>query len=67
MWKEKIMDSFKIDRGVELNKRRLSEVGVDVWFNVGDEKRIPGHRLILSLHSVYLSTLTDPNSAFVEK
>ena len=61
------MDSLKIDRGCELNRKRVGQIGVDIWFNVEDEKRIPAHRLIVALHSDYLDALTNPESAFVEK
>ena len=60
------MNTIKIDRGLELNKFRLSEDFVDVHFIV-EETRIPAHRLIVSLHSDYLKALTDPSSGFIER
>lgn len=60
------METIKIDRGLELNKRRLSEDFVDVHFII-EGTRISAHRLIVSLHSDYLKTLTDPCSGFVER
>ncbi len=60
------MGTVKIDRGIELNKKRIQEHDVDVWFRVDSEK-IPAHRLIVSLHSDYLRALTNPLSNFVER
>ena len=63
-----IMEVVKIniDRGSELNRKRINSIEVDVWFLVQDEI-IPAHRLIVSLHSDYLKALTNPLSSFVER
>lgn len=60
------MESVKVDRGFELNRKRVQEIEVDIWFRIENE-RIPAHRLIVSLHSDYLKALTNPSSKFVER
>jgi uncharacterized protein (UPF0248 family) len=60
------MEVVKIDRGLELNRKRINSIEVDVWFHVQDEI-IPAHRLIVALHSDYLKALTNPLSSFVER
>jgi uncharacterized protein (UPF0248 family) len=60
------MEVVKIDRGSELNRKRINSIEVDVWFHVQDEI-IPAHRLIVALHSDYLKALTNPLSSFVER
>ena len=60
------MEVVKIDRGSELNRKRINCIEVDVWFHVQDEI-IPAHRLIVALHSDYLKALTNPLSSFVER
>ena len=60
------MEVVKIDRGLELNRKRINSNEVDVWFHVQDEI-IPAHRLIVALHSDYLKALTNPLSSFVER
>ena len=57
---------IKIDRGIELNRKRVNSIEVDVWFLVKNET-IPAHRLIVALHSDYLKALTSPSSSFVER
>ena len=58
--------NVKIDRGFELNKKRLAEDYVDVCFIVDGEK-FPAHRMMVAMQSDYLKTLTDPSSNFVER
>ena len=60
------MEVVKIDRGSELNRKRINSIEVDVWFHVQNEI-IPAHRLIVALHSDYLKALTNPLSSFVER
>ena len=60
------VETVKVDRGLELNRKRLAGHGVDVHFLVEDQT-FPAHRLIIGLHSNYLKTLTDPSSAFIER
>ena len=57
-YKNPIMDSLKIsvDRGSELNKKRIAGEYVDCFFIV-EEERFAAHRLIVALHSDYLKTL----------
>ena len=52
------MDSLKIyvDRGSELNKKRIAGEYVDCFFIV-EGQRFPAHKLIVALHSDYLKTL----------
>ena len=60
------MEVVKIDRGFELNRKRINSIEVDIWFLVQDEI-IPAHRLIVSLHSDYLKTLINPSSSWSER
>ena len=60
------MEVVKIDRGFELNRKRINSIEVDIWFLVQDEI-IPAHRLIVSLHSDYLKTLINPSSSWRER
>lgn len=60
------METLKVDRGLELNKKRLQGIETDICFRV-EEECFPAHRLIVSLQSEYLKLLTAPNSPFIEK
>ena len=57
IYEDPSMDSLKIyvDRGSELNKKRIAGEYVDCFFIV-EEQRFPAHRLIVALHSDYLKT-----------
>ena len=57
--------SVQLDRGRDLNQRRLRGEMVDVTFSVG-ERAFPAHRLIVSLYSPYLRTLVATSEGFVE-
>ena len=60
------METLRVDRGLELNKRRLNKDSTDVAFIV-QEKVFFAHRLIVGLHSDYLRLLSDPNLPFTER
>lgn len=64
--KTKIMETLKVDRGLELNKKRIQGIETDICFLV-DNESFPAHRLIVSLQSEYLKLLTATNSPFAEK
>ena len=59
------MQRLSVDRGDELNRHRLEGRGIDVVFIVGG-KRFSAHRLIVSLYSPYLRTITAQDNFFVE-
>ena len=60
------MENLRIDRGLELNKRRLVRDLTDVKFIVQDQVFF-AHRLIVGLHFDYLRLLIDPNLPFTER
>ena len=60
------METLRVDRGLELNKRRLNRDSTDVKFIVQDQVFF-AHRLIVGLHSDYLRLLIDPNLPFTER
>ena len=62
-YEDPIMDALKIsvDRGFELNKKRIAGEYVDCFFIV-EEERFAAHRLIVALHSDYLKTLISWNT-----
>ena len=60
------METVRIDRGLELNKRRLLGDSTDVSFIV-EGQAFSAHRLIVGLHSEYLKVLTSSDLPFNER
>ncbi|XP_040575303.1 zinc finger and BTB domain-containing protein 8A isoform X2 [Lepeophtheirus salmonis] len=54
-----------VNRGMELNEKRLQGVEVDVHFRIEDEE-FPAHKLIVGLKSPYLKVLVSPPPGFKE-
>ena len=60
------MNTIRVDRGQELNKRRLLGESTDISFIV-DGQSFLAHKLIVGLHSEYLKVLTSSELPFNER